>query len=276
MLDIFLPDIEGWRVLARLKNDVNTRHIPVHVISTDEARERALDSGARRFIAKPMQSRKAVDEVLAEVYELHAPATGASCCWSSRTRRGLATLTEYLGGLENVDIISATDGPRAARAACARASSTARCVEPRHAGLRPGAGARGGARAPCLAGPGDRLRALSSRARWAPRNVAHARPHPGRARGAFARAAAGPGALFACTSTSATLPEAQPQGAGATCYGSTKALAGKRVLIVDDDIRNIFALARVLEEHDMEIVSAENGRDAIAQLGQRSGRSTSC
>ena len=35
------------------------------------------------------------------------------------------------------------------------------------------------------------------------------------------------------------------------------------MLIVDDDMRNIFALATVLEEHDMEIVSADNGRDAI-------------
>ncbi len=35
------------------------------------------------------------------------------------------------------------------------------------------------------------------------------------------------------------------------------------MLIVDDDMRNIFALATVLEEHDMTIVSADNGRDAI-------------
>ena len=33
-LDIFLPDIEGWRVLQRLKNDLATRHIPICVIST--------------------------------------------------------------------------------------------------------------------------------------------------------------------------------------------------------------------------------------------------
>src|SRR6185437_11114420 len=69
LLDIFLPDIEGWRVLARLKNDITVRHTPVHVISTEEARERALESGARRFVAKPLQSRKAVDEVLAEAWQ---------------------------------------------------------------------------------------------------------------------------------------------------------------------------------------------------------------
>src|SRR5262249_315407 len=43
-------------------------------------------------------------------------------------------------------------------------------------------------------------------------------------------------------------------------------LASKKVLIVDDDMRNIFALSTILEEHDMEIVSADNGRDAIRIL----------
>ena len=57
-LDICLPDIDGWRVLERLKNDIDTRHIPVCVISTDEARERALSSGALAFVAKPIQTRE--------------------------------------------------------------------------------------------------------------------------------------------------------------------------------------------------------------------------
>jgi CheY-like chemotaxis protein len=43
-------------------------------------------------------------------------------------------------------------------------------------------------------------------------------------------------------------------------------LAGRKVLIVDDDVRNIFALQSLLEEHKMEVVYAENGRDGIAML----------
>jgi len=43
-------------------------------------------------------------------------------------------------------------------------------------------------------------------------------------------------------------------------------LSGRKVLIVDDDVRNIFALMSVLEQHGMNAVSAETGKDAIAKL----------
>jgi CheY-like chemotaxis protein len=49
-----------------------------------------------------------------------------------------------------------------------------------------------------------------------------------------------------------------------------QSLAGRRVLIVDDDMRNIFALATVLEEHAMETRSADNGHDAIRILQEDS------
>jgi CheY-like chemotaxis protein len=46
-------------------------------------------------------------------------------------------------------------------------------------------------------------------------------------------------------------------------HGSTEALHGRKVLVVDDDARNIFALTTVLEAQDMEVMSATNGRQAI-------------
>ena len=46
-LDICLPDIDGWRVMDRLKNDINTRHIPVCVISTEDANDRAFELWGR-------------------------------------------------------------------------------------------------------------------------------------------------------------------------------------------------------------------------------------
>jgi CheY-like chemotaxis protein/nitrogen-specific signal transduction histidine kinase len=61
LLDIDLPDIDGFTVLDRLKRDPSTRHIPVHVVSALRERERALRQGAISFISKPMD-REALNE----------------------------------------------------------------------------------------------------------------------------------------------------------------------------------------------------------------------
>jgi CheY-like chemotaxis protein len=72
-------------------------------------------------------------------------------------------------------------------------------------------------------------------------------------------------ALLALHHNLARLPEAKRSLIN-DIHESSKPLTGKRVLIVDDDMRNIFALATVLEEHGMDIVWADNGRDAIARV----------
>src|SRR5215207_8135381 len=58
------------------------------------------------------------------------------------------------------------------------------------------------------------------------------------------------------------LPEAK-QHMLAHLHSSNEALRGRKVLVVDDDARNIFALTTVLENQEMEVVSATNGRQAI-------------
>jgi CheY-like chemotaxis protein len=49
------------------------------------------------------------------------------------------------------------------------------------------------------------------------------------------------------------------------------ALVGKKVLIIDDDVRNIFALTSMLERYQMEVIYAENGRDGITMLQNHPG-----
>jgi len=49
------------------------------------------------------------------------------------------------------------------------------------------------------------------------------------------------------------------------------ALAGRKVLVVDDDIRNIFALTSILEQYEMEVLYAENGKDGIDMLKNTAG-----
>ena len=67
ILDITLPDVNGWRVLDRLKSDLGTRHIPVFIISVDREPENALRQGALCFLTKPVdqkdvETRPAPDE----------------------------------------------------------------------------------------------------------------------------------------------------------------------------------------------------------------------
>jgi len=56
-------------------------------------------------------------------------------------------------------------------------------------------------------------------------------------------------------------------------HGSDAVLRGRRVLIVDDDARNIFALTSLLENHEMEVVTATNGRQAIDLINETEGLS---
>jgi CheY-like chemotaxis protein len=56
LLDLFMPKIDGFGVLSRLKSNQLTRHIPVIILSawpTGDNRQRFLESGAKNFIAKP-------------------------------------------------------------------------------------------------------------------------------------------------------------------------------------------------------------------------------
>ncbi len=62
-LDVKLSDTSGWKILDLLRNDLNYRHIPIHVVSGEENRSLALKRGARSFLLKPLESA-ALDELL--------------------------------------------------------------------------------------------------------------------------------------------------------------------------------------------------------------------
>ena len=61
VLDVGLPDQSGLSVLDRLKRDVRTRHIPIHIISADDYSERALSMGAIGYALKPVQRDQLVN-----------------------------------------------------------------------------------------------------------------------------------------------------------------------------------------------------------------------
>ena len=61
VLDVGLPDQSGLSVLDRLKRDVRTRHIPIHIVSGDDYTETALSLGAVGYMLKPVQREQLVE-----------------------------------------------------------------------------------------------------------------------------------------------------------------------------------------------------------------------
>src|SRR5205823_1827558 len=69
-LDINLHDMDGWRVLAKLKDDAACRHIPVYIITTEEEHERGLRLGAAGALTKPLKSKEGLKGVFTRLQTL--------------------------------------------------------------------------------------------------------------------------------------------------------------------------------------------------------------
>ncbi|MEP6724841.1 MAG: response regulator, partial [Bacteroidota bacterium] len=65
-LDVKLPDTSGWKVLDLLRNDLNYRHIPIHLISGEENSVLAIKRGARSFHLKPLDN-EALNALLTDI-----------------------------------------------------------------------------------------------------------------------------------------------------------------------------------------------------------------
>ena len=259
-LDIHLPDIAGWRVLDRLKNDPQMRHVPVAVISTDEARERALDSGAFAFLAKPVPSESQVEALLEKIRRFVERSQRTLLAVSGDPAR-LEWFASYLGG-DDVEVIPARD-IHAARGAlagrpvdCVVWDAAMRVAEADSRPLSPSEDAFDDALPIVLYGERgseatrDGWRALGRRT--------------------VVREASTPEALLDQT---ALLLHRQPQRMPEAhrvvlsgLHGAHEVLTGRRAMIVDDDMRNIFALSSLLENKGMEIVAHDNGRAAVGSL----------
>ena len=114
-LDLHLHDMHGWRVLTRMKNDLAVRHIPVYVISTDEARDQAGLAGAQHFIAKPLPSRKAVDDIFELMRtQIRNDEQRAVIVLDANESRRLETM-QILRDIDGVEVLAAGDLEDAAK-----------------------------------------------------------------------------------------------------------------------------------------------------------------
>jgi signal transduction histidine kinase/CheY-like chemotaxis protein len=258
-LDMYLPDMDGWRVLDRLKQDMGARHVPVCVISTDDSKERAFRSGAMAFVEKPIQSKEVLDAMLDKLHSYLARPQKTLLV----ALKDPAARRDFLAQIED-EQISAVVVKSADKLMEALEEGRFDCVvlEDGFPGVDPGACRR-------LLGSQAELGPLqlvlyegtakeSARFGWHSDDSmsiqeAHSVPK------LF------DDTLLALHHNLAKLPEAKRSLINGI-HESSKPLAGKRVLIVDDDMRNIFALATVLEEHGMDIVWSDNGRDAISRV----------
>ncbi|MDH0867576.1 response regulator, partial [Mitsuaria sp. GD03876] len=263
-LDIFLPDMQGWRVLDRIKSDPDTRHLPVCVVSTDDARERALRAGALGFLAKPLQSRDDVDHALRDLQRyLDRPQRRLAVAMPDGADRAalLAPLAHDVDAVfvrtadEARELLPGVDALLVDAAACAFGPQDVLDALERRPGTLPlpvvalNAEPAAGAADTVDDGSPDAAR------RWA-------RPHGLPVRTAVNHEAAVAALALALHRAPADLADDERQALHDAQVARCP-LSGRKALIVDDDMRNIFALATVLDAHGMVIVSADNGREAI-------------
>ncbi|SAL86879.1 multi-sensor hybrid histidine kinase [Caballeronia arvi] len=257
-LDLFLPDMDGWRILARLKNDLATRHIPVCVISTDESHERALRSGAFAFLPKPVESQTMLDNAVRSMARyIEAEQRVILVALSSVVEREL--LSSALKGT-TATAIFADNGDALAQALSSHAVD-ALVLADNMPDISPEA-------LEAALVSRDSLMPLpvilSAAGDLPPERWVHIRDR-------FSVQHAPDFDRLLDLSVAALHIDAkrlgqQPAAALHSLHASQCALNGVKALIVDDDMRNIFALATIMEDLGMRHVWADNGQDAIRQV----------
>ncbi|MRV76827.1 response regulator [Duganella sp. FT92W] len=265
LLDIDLPDIDGFTVLDRLKRDPSTRHIPVHVMSSLRERERALRQGAISYLNKPVskddlqeeftriqkfllggkrsllvvddeeQQRNSIVHLIGDA-DIHIVAVGTGEAALKELHEGhfdcmvLDLTLPDISGFDLLDIIGKDSSLRDLPIVINTAKELSR-------------------------------KEVTKLKRYAKTIVIKDARSPERLLDETA--------LFLHRSQ-ASLPELQRRMLE-EIHAADSGLAGRKVLIVDDDLRNIFALSSLLERQQMHVLFAENGRDGIEVLERDPG-----
>jgi CheY-like chemotaxis protein len=261
-LDLDMPGIDGWNVLDRLKHDTSTRHIPVHVISVTDDPHRGMRLGAKTFWAKP-SDKESLNEAFDAIRE-----------FSDRKLRTLLiieddevqrnTLVELIGD-RDVQITAVGSGEEALEQLGQKQFD---CIV-LDLGLHDMSGLqmlermrsdKAMSQVPVIIYTGKELtKAEESELRQLAQTI-------------IIKDVKSPERLLDETTLflhrveSALPPE--KQRLLEQLHRSDPTLTGKKALVVDDDIRNIFALTSILERHEMDVQYAENGHDALKMLNE--------
>lgn len=260
MLDIHMPEMDGWTVLDRLKHKPDTRHIPVHILSVDERQQRGLQLGAITYLQKPV-SPEALTQVLTEIKGFIERQVKNLLIVEDDPVQA-QSIIELIG---NGDVHSTAVGTGAEALSILRSHHFDCMVldlglpdmsgftlieqikqEPRLLKL------------PIIVYTGKELsRQEETQLR-------------GLAETIIIKNVRSPERLLDETAlflhrVQANLPPPKRQMLE-QLHQNDPVLANRTILIVDDDLRNIFALTSFLESYQMQVLFAENGRDGIEKL----------
>jgi CheY-like chemotaxis protein/signal transduction histidine kinase len=258
-LDIRLPDRDGWTVLDRLKHDAKTRHIPVHIITVEEHRRRALRQGALTHLQKPVSNEdltKTFDEINA---------------FAERGARKLLVVED--DDVQRMSVVELIGNGDVNTTAVGTGQEALNMLEyekfdclvldlklPDMSGfeLIEKLQTNGRSDLPIIVYTGKEL---TRKEELHLKRVA---------RSIIIKEADSPERLLAETAlflhrVEANLPEPKRRMIEQLSR-KDPVLAGRKVLIVDDDVRNIFALTSALEGYNMNVVHAENGQEGLNLL----------
>jgi HAMP domain-containing protein/signal transduction histidine kinase/DNA-binding response OmpR family regulator len=256
-LDVFLPDMLGWTVLNNLKLSPTTRHIPVQIISIEEERSHALAHGAFSYTVKPTTT-EGLEECFDRITKFVEPHIKRLLVVEDNEieRKGIVELLSH----DDIEVWTAATGTEALNKLLDHPFDC--CVLDLRLPDMTGFDLLNKVQAepslrdiPIVVFTGkDLTRDEELKLRTVAKSV-------------LVKDVQSPERLFDETAlflhrVVANLPESQQKMLD-RLHSSAEVLRGKKVLVVDDDARNIFALTTMLENHEMNVISATNGRQAI-------------
>jgi len=263
-LDIMLPDMEGWSVLDRLKHDKDTRHIPVHIISAEDQGNRGMKLGAFAHLEKPV-TKEALDDAFSKMKG-----------FVERSHKNLLVIED--NDTQRQAIVELIGEPDVEITAVGTADEALEALRQRKfdcivldLGLPDMNGfefiekmkAEGAGDTPVVVYTG---RELTKKEETELKRIADA---------IIIKDVSSPDRLLDETAlflhrVEANLPESKRQMLE-QLHENDPVLEGKKALVVDDDMRNIYALTSLLERNKMEVLYAESGKDGLEILRQNPG-----
>ncbi len=259
-LDLRLPDADGWTILDRLKHDPAMRHVPVHIISVEENWQRGLRLGAIDFLTKPA-TKESLSDALTTLHEfVDRPIKRLLVVEDDEAQQ--QSIAELIGD-GDVETTAVTTGADALDA-LQRQSFDCMVLDlglPDMTGFQlitRVKGEIGLRKLPTIVYTGKQLtkREEAELRRMAESVVIKDAQSPERLLDETA--------LFLHRIT-ARLPESKRRMLE-QLHRTDPTLTGRTALVVDDDVRNIFALTTFLERSEMKVIYAESGREGIAKL----------